>query len=102
LPPSRPSHADLVPAWTIRSWPARTHEPRSGDGGVQRARYDVYVFDLASFATIGGPPSAPVDVVVELDSRVETTLMPVDPNLPAPQGGFTLVVRTGRVIGAAP
>jgi hypothetical protein len=71
-------------------------------GGVQQDTYEVYVFDLASLATIGGPPAAPIDVVVELGPPVETRWAPLDPTLPSPDGGFTFVTRAGRVVGAAP
>lgn len=67
-------------------------------GGRQSASYTTYVLDLPSLeATLGGRPTAPVAVIVEVGPEVVTRSTPTDPNLPAPDGGFTFTTRTGRV-----
>ena len=91
----------LDPAELTLDAAAGTATLRPG-GGVQQDTYEVYVFDLASLTAIGGPPAAPIDVVVELGPPVETRWAPLDPTLPSPDGGFTFVTRTGRVLGRAP
>lgn len=69
---------------------------------VRSATYTTYALDLASLeAVLGGRPSAPVDVVVELGPEQVQYSTPEDPSVPAPAGGFRIVTRAGRVIRRA-
>lgn len=107
-PASTPAPVDAA-TFTLRLDPAElTLDAAAGTatlrpgGGVQQDTYEVYVFDLASLTAIGGPPAAPIDVVVELGPPVETQWAPLDPTLPSPDGGFTFITRTGRFVRKAP
>jgi hypothetical protein len=69
----------------------------------QAAEYTTYELDLASLeAALGGRPSAPVAVVVEVGPADEKVSTPSDPNMPAPMGGFHYITRRGRVVAKAP
>lgn len=70
---------------------------------MQAAEYTDYVLDLRSVeAALGGRPESPVAVQVALDAGQTRTVVPDDPNLPQPMGGFQFTTFTGRVIGLAP
>lgn len=66
---------------------------------VQSASYTTWLLDLRSVeAVLGGRPTAPVDVVVEITSTETSRYTPEDPNLPSPMGGFENITITGRVV----
>ena len=70
---------------------------------VQAADYTTYELELASLeAALGGRPSAPVAVVVDVGPEDVTVSTPSDPNMPAPMGGFRYITRKGRVVSKAP
>lgn len=72
------------------------------DGDRQAAAYIEYVLDLNSFeAALGGRPTAPMSVLVEVSGGETHTVTPADPNLPAPEGGFQITVWTGRVLSVS-
>lgn len=72
------------------------------DSGRQAAGYTTWTLDLASLeAALGGRPMAPVAVMVEAGAEVVRMVSPEDPNLPAPEGGFRMVSRTGRIVAKA-
>lgn len=75
----------------------------SPGSGVRSASYTHYILDLASLeAALGGRPSAPVAVIVEITAESERVHSPSDPSMPQPQGGFQITERTGRVVSRAP
>ena len=112
--PSAPGAAEATPATSARqtlaldpseiTWDAASNvaifEP---DRGVQRAAYETWRLDLASLErALGGRPTAPVSVLVEVDSTEVRSVVPSDPTLPAPSGGFQITTRVARVVGRAP
>lgn len=118
VPPTLPSveAARAAGADSTSSWARHTLtlEPRAltdrpADGTVfvapgstrQAAAYTHYVLDRRSIdAVVGGLPTSPVAVEVEVWSERVEVRTPTDPRLPAPSGGFELTVREGRVVGA--
>lgn len=69
---------------------------------VQSASYTTYLLDLASLeAVLGGRPTEPVDVLIEVGPEQVRTVTP-DPMMPSPMGGFRIVERQGRVLSLAP
>jgi hypothetical protein len=74
----------------------------SPGSGVKSASYTHYVLDLASLESVlGGRPTAPVAVVVEVGPAVEENEKPADPSMSAPMGGFDITTYTGRVVEKA-
>jgi hypothetical protein len=70
---------------------------------VKSAEYTTYVLDLMSLeGLLGGRPSTPVAVVVEVGPPVAQTVVPEDPTLPSPLGGFRFTTRSGKVVALAP
>jgi len=70
---------------------------------VQSAQYTTYILDLHSVeAALGGRPTSPVAVEVELAPCAEKRVTPEDPSLPSPQGGFLYTTCTGRALRQAP
>lgn len=75
----------------------------SPDSRRQAASYTTYVLDLPSLeAALGGRPTEPVAVVIEVGPASVENQVPSDPNMPAPMGGFDYITRTGRVVAKAP
>lgn len=69
----------------------------------QAADYTTYELDLASLeAALGGRPTEPVTVVLEVGPPTVERSTPSDPNLPAPMGGFTYTTYVGKVVSRAP
>lgn len=69
------------------------------DRGLQRAKYETFVLDLASLeVALGGRPTAVVDVVIEITETEQVTTSPSDPYMAAPEGGFEVVTQRGRVV----
>lgn len=74
----------------------------SPDQTRMSAEYAHYVLDLASvMAALGGRPTEPVAVTVELGPPEVERYVPSDPNLPAPSGGFVHTTWRGKVTGRA-
>ncbi|MCK6525075.1 hypothetical protein L6R49_27030 [Myxococcota bacterium] len=66
------------------------------------AEYTQFVLSAASVeAALGGRPTEPVRVEVEVSGPALTAESPDDPNLPQPQGGFQITTWTGRVVQRA-
>lgn len=71
-------------------------------GNVRSARYTHYELELSSLeAVLGGRPTSPHAVVVEVLEEVKSSYTPSDPTMPHPAGGFEITNRKGRVIALA-
>lgn len=70
------------------------------DSRRQSAAYTRYVLDLASLeAVLGGRPTAPVPIVVELNGReIRIDQADGDPKVPRPEGGIEVTTWTGTVV----
>lgn len=66
--------------------------------GRQQADYTTWVLDLASLeAVLGGRPTAPTAVTVEVATTDVQRSTPAD-GMPSPMGGFTYTTHTGKVV----
>lgn len=82
--------------------PARGTATLAADTSVMAAAYTTWVLDLSSLeAALGARPSAPVSVVVRVTGSERRSMVPQDPTLPAPQGGFSFEERRAVVVGRA-
>ena len=69
---------------------------------MMSAEYTHYLLDLASLkAALGGLPEAPVELIIAVDARTESSFRPEDPNLPSPMGGFLIKEVRAHVISKA-
>lgn len=107
--PAAPAQAE--PAWTQVSLDLDPDEMRYDDDAntvtvspgsrVKSAHYTHYVLDLDSVESVlGGRPTAPVTVTVEVGPPAVRTETPSDPMSPSPSGGFQITTYTGRVVSA--
>ena len=63
------------------------------------SEYTHFVLNAASVeAVLGGRPTEPVTVEVEVAGPTLTTQSPEDPNLPQPQDGYQITTWTGRAV----
>ncbi|MBK7759480.1 MAG: hypothetical protein IPI35_24410 [Deltaproteobacteria bacterium] len=63
------------------------------------SEYTHFVLSAASVeAVLGGRPTEPVTVEVEVAGPALTTQSPEDPNLPQPQDGYQITTWTGRAV----
>ncbi|MBK9643562.1 MAG: hypothetical protein IPO67_00130 [Deltaproteobacteria bacterium] len=63
------------------------------------SEYTHFVLSAASVeAVLGGRPTEPVTVEVEVAGPTLTTQSPEDPNLPQPQDGYQITTWTGRAV----
>lgn len=86
------------------TWDTRTGTLTFAPGSrVMSAHYTTYILDASSLETLlGGRPTAPVRVVIEVTSSETVRDVPSDPMLPSPQGGFVRTTLHGRALSIVP
>lgn len=71
----------------------------SPDSNVMSSHYTHYVLDAASLkAVLGGKPTAPVTVDLEITGEETRRETPTDPKMPSPNGGFVITTVRAKVV----
>ncbi|MFT5681331.1 MAG: hypothetical protein ACI8RZ_002237 [Myxococcota bacterium] len=70
---------------------------------VRSSSYTHYILELGSVESVlGGRPTEPVSVVVEITGIEDSTYSPDEPEAAQPDGGFQIINKTGRIVSRAP